>query len=130
MRLYGCRGTGPRRTTRKESHNLEEIFSIQIRAIRLPPAQREYKFHPKRKWKFDFAFPHAMVAVEIEGGTYLRGRHVRPEGFRNDCIKYNEAALMGWKVLRGDSQMVKNGVLLSLVERAIKSHQQEVADGN
>lgn len=115
-------------TKRPAGPDLEEIFSIQIRAVRLPPAQREYRFHPERRWKFDFSWPQSMVAVEIEGGTYLRGRHVRPEGFRNDCIKYNEAALLGWKVLRGDSRMVKNGVLLSLVERAIKPQQHEAKD--
>lgn len=49
MRLYGYRGTGPRKTTRTVSHNLEEIFSIQIRALKLPTAQREYRFHPKRQ---------------------------------------------------------------------------------
>lgn len=113
---------GARRSPRL---NLEEVFLVQMRAIRLPPAQREYKFHPKRRWKFDFAFPHAMVAVEIEGGTYVRGRHVRPEGFRNDAIKYSEAAILGWKVIRGDSQMVRNGALLSLVERALNNNKEE-----
>lgn len=117
-RAYGVQKIPPRL-------NLEEIFIVQMRAIRLPPAQREYKFHPKRRWKFDFAFPHAMVAVEIEGGTYVRGRHVRPEGFRNDAIKYSEAAILGWKVIRGDSQMVRNGALLSLVERALNNNKEE-----
>jgi very-short-patch-repair endonuclease len=118
MRLHGTEGL-QRRPPQRSGPNLEEIFHIQIKAVRLPAAQREYRFHPKRGWKFDFAWPQAMIAVEIEGGTHMRGRHVRPEGFRNDCIKYSEAALLGWKVLRGDSQMVKSGVLLSLAERAL-----------
>lgn len=120
MRLYGCRGTAPRKTTRKESHSLEEIFSIQIRALKLPTAQREYRFHPKRQWRFDFAWPQAMVAVEIDGGTNLGGRHIRPEGFRKDCIKLNSAVLMGWRVLRGDSMMVKDGTLLDAIAEALK----------
>lgn len=28
----------------------------------------EYRFHPTRKWRFDFAIPHIKVAIEIEGG--------------------------------------------------------------
>jgi hypothetical protein len=46
MRLYGYRGTGPKRTTRKESHNLEKSFSIQIRALKPPTAQREDTLMP------------------------------------------------------------------------------------
>ena len=62
--------------------------------------QNEYKFHPSRKWRFDFAFPEIMFALEIEGGVWSKGRHTRGTGFVNDINKYNEATMMGWKVLR------------------------------
>ena len=57
---------------------------------------REYRFHPTRKWRFDFASPSLKVAVEIEG----RGRHQSIAGFRGDCEKYNAATTMGWRVYR------------------------------
>ncbi len=60
----------------------------------------EYKFHPTRKWRFDFAIPLKMIAIEIEGGTFSNGRHSRPLGMQADMEKYNQAALSGWKVLR------------------------------
>ena len=88
-------------TTR--SPNLEAIFALQLRATGMPPHVTEYAFHPTRKWRFDAAWPDLKVAVEIDGGTGNGGRHVRPVGFRNDCIKLNEAALLGWLVLRGFS---------------------------
>ena len=101
--------------------NLEAIFALQLRASKLPPHVTEYRFHPTRKWRLDVAWPDLMIAVEIDGGTTgMRGRHVRPGGFRNDCIKLNEAALLGWMIIRGDSQMVKNGNLLAMAERAVK----------
>jgi len=101
--------------------NLEATFALQLRASKLPPHVTEYRFHPHRQWRFDFCFPDLMIAVEIEGGTMgSRGRHVRPIGFRNDCIKYAEGALLGWMIIRGDSTMVKDGTLLGLTERAIK----------
>ena len=62
--------------------------------------QREYKFHPTRKWRFDFAWPKLKVALEIEGGIWAKGRHVNPQGFILDCEKYNEASSLGWVVLR------------------------------
>jgi very-short-patch-repair endonuclease len=75
----------------------------------------EHKFHPSRKWRFDFAHIPTKVAVEIEGGIGLRkaksgklftGRHAQSAGFNSDCEKYNEAALMGWTVFRLTSKMV------------------------
>jgi len=65
-----------------------------------PEPEREYRFAPPRRWRFDFAWPDAMVAVECEGGTWSRGRHVRGGGFERDCAKYNAAALAGWTVVR------------------------------
>ena len=120
MRLYGTKGMSRKQAAAlKPRPDLEATFAIQVHALRLPEPQREYQFHPKRRWKFDFAWPQLMIAVEIEGGTYTGGRHVRPEGFRKDCEKYNAAALMGWMVLRGDVKMVKNNVLLDTVQAAL-----------
>jgi len=111
-------------TGKRATPNLEAIFALQLRATGMPPHVTEHVFHPTRMWRFDVAWPALKVAVEIEGGTVrMRGRHVRPEGFREDCIKYSEAALHGWLVLRGDSVMVKNGSLLALAERAVSKQQ-------
>lgn len=60
----------------------------------------EYQFHESRRWRFDYAFPDEKVAVEVEGGVFIRGRHVSPAGFIGDCEKYNAAARLGWRVLR------------------------------
>ena len=56
---------------------------------------REFRFHPSRRWRFDFAFPSRKVAIEIDG----RGRHQSVVGVRNDCEKANTAIKLGWKVL-------------------------------
>lgn len=63
-------------------------------------AFQEYKFHPKRKWRFDSAWPEKMIAVEFEGGIWTNGRHTRGKGYENDCEKYNNALLLGWRVFR------------------------------
>ena len=61
---------------------------------------KEYKFHPVRKWRFDYAFTEYMVAVEVDGGVWTGGRHINPAGYINDMEKLNTAASMGWLVLR------------------------------
>ena len=44
----------------------------------------EYRFHPSRDWRFDFAIPSHRVVVEVEGGAFNGGRHIRPEGYLRD----------------------------------------------
>ena len=43
----------------------------------------------------DFAWLEEKVLVECQGGLY-GGRHLRPDGYRKDCIKHNNAVLDGW----------------------------------
>ena len=84
----------------------EEAFALHCRAEKLEPV-REYVFHPRRKWRFDFAFPDKMLAVEVEGG--MNGRHQRVGGFTGDCCKYAHAAILGWRVIRATTAQVNSG---------------------
>jgi very-short-patch-repair endonuclease len=60
----------------------------------------EFRFHPTRKWRADFALPTKAVLIEIEGGVHSGGRHTRGTGFSNDAEKYLEATLAGWRIIR------------------------------
>lgn len=94
----------------------------QMRAAELPMPIREYQFLKGRRFKFDFAWPELWWALEIEGGLYVGGRHTRPAGYENDCNKYNLAMLEGWRVLRAGPVMVRNGMALKHLERALKGN--------
>ena len=98
----------------------EAAFLLQCQAHRLPMPSREYPFHHKRRWRFDFAWLDRKVAVEIEGGVWTRGRHVRALGYQGDCEKYNEAALDGWTVIRATPAQVDSGQAIEWVKRALK----------
>jgi very-short-patch-repair endonuclease len=99
----------------------------QLHAAGLPEPEVEFKFDAKRGWRFDFAWPDAKVAVEVEGGTQLQGggRHNRAQGYEKDCEKYNAAAIAGWLVLRFTTRQVANGKALSYITLAfeVKSHE-------
>jgi len=103
----------------KKSH-LEETFAYQVKVLGLPVPEREYKFHADRKWRFDFAWVGDQIAAEIEGGTWGRGRHTRPVGFKSDCEKYNEAQRLGWMVFRFTSDMVTSGEAINFMEEVLK----------
>ena len=84
----------------KQPSVLESRFMTLWDVLGGPALEREYKFHPKRRWKADFASHEAQVLIEVEGGVWTRGRHLSPKGFINDAEKYLAATLMGWSVLR------------------------------
>lgn len=98
---------------------LEEILNADIQDNHLPCPEREYRFDEKRKWRFDFAWPVKKLAAEVEGGTKGQGRHNSPEGFEDDCEKYNNAAMQGWCVLRFTGDMVRNGVAIKVIATAL-----------
>ena len=68
----------------------------------------EVKFHPTRKWRFDFAWPAELLAVELHGGIYSRrGGHNRG-GITRDAEKAREAAKLGWTVFTYTTDDMKN----------------------
>jgi len=110
--------------------HLEIEFLARIREAGLDYGLvAEHKFHEARRWRFDFAWPSLMLAVEVEGGTWVKGRHTRGSGYAGDAEKYNEAALRGWMVLRGSGDMVKDGSLLRAVRAAVEAKRSEL-DGS
>ena len=78
------------------------------------PYSKECRFSSERKWQFDYLLcdstGHSLrLAVEIEGSVYAQGRHTRGKGFEEDCIKYNTATMMGYRVLRFSTGQVLRG---------------------
>lgn len=97
---------------------MSRLLAVQLTAVKLPPEDLEYRFHPVRFWRFDFAWPSDRIACEIEGLTSEGGRHQRMDGYSRDCEKYSEAAILGWMVVRVTQKMIKSGMAVELVERA------------
>ena len=99
---------------------LEQALLTQMRWLELPEPAREYQFHQTRQWRFDFAFVEHRVAVEVQGGTWKRGRHTRGQGYEDDCEKLNEATIAGWRVLYVTGKMVNDGRAVTFIERVLQ----------
>lgn len=97
----------------------EEALDFALMLAGLPKPEREYRFAKPRRWRFDFAWPTRLVAVEVEGGRWVGGRHTSPVGFGKDCEKYSEAAARGWRIVRVTPEMVTDGTALGYIERAL-----------
>jgi hypothetical protein len=80
--------------------------------------EKEYRFHVKRLWRFDFAIPALKLAIEYEGIFSEKSGHTTVDGFLKDVDKYNAAALDGWTVLRYTTKNYTNILqdLKSIVE--------------
>jgi len=101
----------------KKQADYEAEFAYIARVMDLPPYERQHRFARERvgrQWRLDFAWPDAKVAVEIDGGLWPKkgenkpGRHLRPKGFQEDCVKLNTAAWMGWLVFRLTPEMLRH----------------------
>jgi len=117
-----------------------------LQFYRIPTPVREHRFHPKRMWRFDLAWPDDgwKIAVEIEGGAFGRsvrcnhclqlvrsmskrtgrwytvregGGHNTGKALEKDMEKYNAAVELGWRVLRYSPKMIREGVAISEIRR-------------
>jgi very-short-patch-repair endonuclease len=98
---------------------LADTLRSHLRTAEFPAWVEEHRFHPTRKWRFDFAWPANRLACEVEGGTWIHGRHTRGAGFTADCEKYNEAAADGWTVIRVTAEQIDNGQAVAWLGRVL-----------
>ena len=109
-----------RKLIKETGSKLENHFLGEIIAEGLPDPEREHRFSPPRRWRFDFAWPALKIAAELEGGTFTeKSRHTTGIGFRRDCEKYNSATLQGWRVFRFDCTMVNDGEAIKTIRTAV-----------
>jgi hypothetical protein len=93
------------------------------RVLAIPLPESECYFAKPRMWRFDYCWRSAVtggspVALEVEGGIWTGGAHTRGKHYESDCLKYSEAAIRGWRVLRVTPEMLHDGRALDLLGRA------------
>lgn len=96
---------------------IDDLIEL-IRRAKIPKPKREHRFRKNRKFAFDLCWPSYGIAVEVEGGIWKAGRHVRGAGYEADCEKYSLAAIDGWAVIRVTPGMIKSGKAMELITEA------------
>lgn len=72
-----------------------------------PVPQTRFAFAPSgRAYRGDFVWIYEQVVVEIQGGVWVRGRHVRGAGFEHDSQRALIAAGLGWLILPVTAKML------------------------
>lgn len=93
------------------------IDTCQVYGIPCP--KLEHMFHSERKWRFDFCWPDKKVALEVHGAIFAGGRHSGGVGQIGDMEKFNEAQLLGWKVLQIHTGQIFKAETYNLIKRAL-----------
>lgn len=107
-----------RRILQRNKQAYQAVKKVQESKLRLETAAHlsglpvwvtEHRFHPTRRWRFDYAWPDQKIALEVHGGVHSGGRHNRGVGLTQDREKMNTAACMGWVVIEATAEQVRNG---------------------
>ena len=112
-------GTTRRRKVTGSCHS--DTFTLICKSRLKVECVKEYRFHETRRWRFDYAIPDYKIAIEIDGGVWIEGRHNRPKGYINDLEKFNEAAAAGWLVLKFTPQQQYTAKAFRIIQRTIKN---------
>ncbi len=105
---------------------LERRFELLWRTLDGPKLESEFRFHPTRRWRADYAHIESRTLIELEGGVWVGGRHNRAAGFVADAEKYFEATMGGWRVVR----LVNSQLTLPNVGRIVAAIQSEWRTNN
>lgn len=110
----------PRHSARRFNAG-EEAFLFQCLKIGLWTPERNYRFHPIRRWEIDFAWPDRKIGIEIQGGVWNQGKHGRGSGIVKDMEKHNALMELNWRVWLFTPKQVKSGEAIKYMEKVILS---------
>ena len=102
----------------------KRTFPLACVAAGLPEPVEEHGFAlPKRKWRIDYAWPDKKVGLEVDGGVWMKGggRHTRGSGWMKDTEKLNEAAALGWRIVRVTPAQLLAGQTMDWIRRAMEA---------
>jgi very-short-patch-repair endonuclease len=82
--------------------------------------ERYAKSKRSKRYRADFAHLPSRSLIEIQGGTFNRGRHVTGSGYERDARKFNLAMVCGWKVFLLTSQTAKEIAWLEKIAAVLR----------
>jgi hypothetical protein len=97
------------------------LLTLQIQGMNLPRPVHEHRFHDRRRYRLDMAWPEMEppIGVEVHGAVWKSGRHTRGAGFTEDRRKMNLAVECGWRIFEFTSDMVTSGEAVRQLKRVL-----------
>lgn len=98
-----------------------KIVAAFFRCSGVPEPRFELRFCPPRRWKFDLAWADHKLALEVQGGIFVRGRHNRGAAMLKEWEKLNAAAVLGWRVLFCQPKDLCMNDTVEIIKRALEA---------
>ena len=100
---------------------MEDLLAEQCRLAGLPKPERQVALVPGRRFKHDFYWPQARIAVEVNGGLFLpRGAHSGGTGAERDYEKAALTLLQGVSTVFVSGRHVRQGTALAWIEALLR----------
>lgn len=113
-----CGSTAARNTKNAQSRAFNARFLTLWRLLGGPELQTEFRFHPVRRWRFDYYHEPSKILLDLDGGTFVRGGHSRGAQMIKDHEKRNTATSMGYKVFVLSTGMLTSEFIKPIIEYA------------
>ncbi len=81
---------------------------------------KEYHFNKSKAfgakdWRNDYYLPDLNLAIEVEGGIWNNGGHLRPAMYLDNLNKYNGVTMAGIQLLRIDTDRLNSAYFKQLI---------------
>ncbi len=100
----------------------DRIFLAALNQAGIPAPVAEFRFHHLRKWRMDFAWPDFKLALEIQGGIFIKGRHSRGASLLKEWEKLNMAAINGWRIIYCQPSDAASAEIINTIRAAITEY--------
>jgi|SRR6185312_1807954 len=104
-----------------QPNDAAELLAFQLKAHKAPFFEREFRIDPKRRFRIDIFFPKERLAVEVDGGGWINGRHSRGNGMDADAEKSALIARLPARLLRTTPKWIKNGHAVQWILAALNA---------
>lgn len=93
------------------SDRYPDMLAAQIAEAGMPAPQREYRWHPTRRFRADLAWVDRKFIVEVDGAV-----HRMKDKFARDIERHNLLIRAGYLYIRVTPAMVRSGEALQWVK--------------
>jgi len=96
-------------------------------AFGLPKPEIEFRISKERRYKWDYAWPQFKIALEQNGGIWMRGitgrggAHSLPSNIIRDMEKMNFAQKLGWRVFQFQPKDIRNGTAANFLRSVMEA---------
>lgn len=97
------------------------VVTAFFQSYGVPEPEFEFRFHPTRKFRFDFSWSDQKLGLEVQGALFARipGGHNRGARIRQEHAKRNLAACLGWRILYCEPETLCTKALVDHIRWAL-----------